>query len=796
MKKNLREILGKEIIILDGAMGTALQKYGLKEGERPDVLSVIKPELVQSLHKSYVDAGAMIISTNTFVTNRYKLKGSGFTVEQVVTNAVAAAKAAAGGSAFVALDVGPIGEMLAPAGSLSFGECIDIFKEIITHGANAGVDLIFIETIFDLYELKAAVLAAKESCNLPVFASMTFQENARTFTGCPASAAALLLDGLGVDAIGVNCSLGPAQLYETVKEIASFTSLPLIVKPNAGLPNLEGEGSYNISPEQFAAELDKFRILGASIFGGCCGTTPEYIQTLSKALSGKPVTPRQVKPVSAVCSGTKTVILDSVKIIGERINPTGKSKFKEALVKNDMNYILKQGLEQTASGAEILDVNVGMPGIDEAEVMKNVVFNLQSITDAPLQIDSSNPECIEAGLRVYNGKPIVNSVNGEEASMERILPVVKKYGAAVVALTLDEKGIPKDAEGRFKIAERILKRAMSYGIKKEDVFIDCLTLTVSAEPDSAVNTLLCLKLIKERLGLKTVLGVSNISFGLPERESLNRAFLNLAIGAGLDLPIINPNAAGMTDVVFACNALLANDENCSDFIKRFSGSVKTDKTEKDNGIKGKNPVIPDVSQAIISGLKNDAANASEAMLKSIPPMEIINNHLIPALDTVGEKFDTGEIFLPQLLQSADAAKSAFDAVKRHMEKSGETGLSKGKILLATVKGDIHDIGKNIVKAVLENYGYEIIDLGRDVPPEDIVKTVIKEDLNVVGLSALMTTTLASMEKTIKAVKDARKECKIIVGGAVLTEDYAKQIGADYYAKDAKAAVDYAKIIIG
>lgn len=788
MKKDLRAILGKEIIILDGAMGTMLQKNGLKAGERPDCFSIDNPSIVESVHKSYLDSGAMIICTNTFGTNARKLKNSGYSVEQVVKRAVEIAKAAAGESAYTALDISSVGELLFPAGSLSFDECVEMFKEVVTVGASAGADSIFIETMSDLYEIKAAVIAAKEICDLPVFASMTFQENGRTFTGCPASAAAILLEGLGVDALGVNCSLGPAELYETVKEITSVTGLPVLVKPNAGLPNLSGGEDYNISPEEFAGEMEKLRLLGASLFGGCCGTTPEYILELSKTFAGKSVVPRQIKPISAVCSGTKTIVLDSVKIIGERINPTGKKAFKEALVKNDINYILKQGIGQVASGADILDVNVGLPGIDETAVMRSVILNLQSVTDAPLQIDSSNPECLESALRVYNGKPIVNSVNGEEESMRRVLPVVKKYGAAVIALTLDENGIPQDAVGRFKIAEKILKRALSYGIKKEDVYIDCLTLTVSAEPDSAAVTLEALRMIKEKLGLKTALGVSNISFGLPNREILNRAFLNMAIGSGLDLPIINPGAEGMTDIVYACKALLATDENCREYITRFGGGgEKPAKAEKTT-------LRYDVGTAIINGLKADAAEASEALIKNTEPMEIVNSHLIPALDAVGNKYDAGEIFLPQLLQSAEAAKSAFAVIKRHMEKTGDAGVSKEKILLATVKGDIHDIGKNIVKAILENYGYEIVDLGRDVPIEAVVSAVLKEEIKIVGLSALMTTTLESMEKTIEAVKNANKECKIIVGGAVLTEEYAKKIGADFYAKDAKAAVDFAKRI--
>jgi len=797
--KNLTDYLNKEIIILDGAMGTMLQKSGLKAGESPCGLNFTNPAAVIAVHKRYVDAGANIITANTFEANRYKLKAAGLEVAPTVKKAVSLAKEAAGGRAFTALDVGPVGELIAPVGSLSFDECVDIFKEVMTAGAEAGADLIFIETVFDLYELKAAVIAAKEACDLPIFASMTFQENARTFAGCPASAMSVLLDSLGVSALGVNCSVGPAGLYETVKELAAYTSLPLLVKPNAGLPDAV-TGGFDVSPKEFAAETETLYSLGVSLFGGCCGTTPEYIKILKETFAGRAIAPRRRKSVSAVCSGTKTVFLDRVRIIGERINPTGKKAFKEALVKNDINYVLKQGLEQVAAGAAILDVNVGMPGIDEAAVMKKVVLNLQSVTDAPLQIDSSNAECIGGALRIYNGKPIVNSVNGEENSMSRVLPMVKKYGAAAVALTLDENGIPDTAVGRFEIAERILERALSCGIKKEDVYIDCLTLAVSAEPDGAAVTLEAVKMIKERLGLKTALGVSNISFGLPNREGLNRSFLNLAIGAGLDLPIINPSAEGMTESCLACNALLEYDTNCADYIASFAGIEKAKKSAaKSNVHLSDNPradAIGDrdtygLTQAVINGLTDEASRIAELILESAEPLEIINNCLIPALDRVGETFDTGETFLPQLLKSAEAAKAAFTVINKAMAKTGGR-ISKGRILLATVKGDIHDIGKNIVKAVLENYGYEIIDLGRDVYPEVIAKAVVEQDIGLAGLSALMTTTLDSMEKTVEAVKAARPSCKIIVGGAVLTESYAKKIGADFYAKDAKAAVDCAK----
>ncbi|MDR1690149.1 MAG: homocysteine S-methyltransferase family protein [Clostridiales bacterium] len=793
MKKSFLEKfnLGNEIIILDGAMGTMLQKSGLKPGVSPCLLSATNPGAVLGVHKSYVEAGSNIIASNTFEANRLKLAGTGYGVSEIVEKSVEIAKKAAGDAAYVALDVGPVGELLAPAGSLAFESCVDIFKEVMVCGEKAGADLIFLETIFDLYELKAAVLAARENTNLPVFASMTFQENRRTFTGCPASAAAILMEGLGVDAVGINCSLGPAQLYETVREMTSFASIPVLVKPNAGLPSLEGgETGFDVSPDEFVSDMKKLHGLGVSIFGGCCGTTPEYIHKLANALKGEGVISRRVKPVSAICSGTKTVVIDSVNIIGERINPTGKPKFKEALLKGDMNYVLKQGVEQISAGADILDVNVGMPGIDETETMKNAVISLQAVTDSPLQIDSSNPACLEAALRVYNGKPIVNSVNGEEKSLEAVLPIVKKYGAAVVGLTLDEAGIPDDTAGRVKIAQKILNRALSLGIKKQDVFIDCLTLTVSAQPDSAKVTLECLKFIRENLGLKTVLGVSNISFGLPNRESLNRAFLTLAIGSGLNLPIINPSAPGMAESCYASKALLLMDENCADYISKNSAKTPA-KPEKETKTETNKPASEDIKSAIKSGLPEEASRIAAQMLGYDEPLSIINGHLIPALDEVGNLFENGTFFLPQLLQSAEAAKAAFTVINTKMEKTGSR-VSKGKIILATVKGDIHDIGKNIVKAVLENYGYEILDLGRDVPADVVTKAAVSENVGLVGLSALMTTTLDSMEKTIKALRGAKPDCKIIVGGAVLTEDYAHKIGADFYAGDAKAAVDCAK----
>lgn len=781
--------LGTDFLFLDGAMGTMLQNRGLTPGERPELLSLSDTALITGIHQEYAEAGAQVLYANTFGANAHKLAGTGIPVADVIEASVRCAKEAAGEAA-VALDIGPIGELLEPAGSLSFEEAYRLFREEIEAGVRAGADLIVLETMTDLYEVRAALLAAKECSALPVFATMTFEENGRTFTGCSPSAMALTLEGLGADAIGVNCSLGPRQLVPIVQEMARWTRLPLIVKANAGLPDPR-TGVYSIGPEQFASEEALLADAGASILGGCCGTTPAYIAALRRTLTGRTPSRRRYVPVPAVCTMTKTVPIDQVRVIGERINPTGKKLFKQALMEGNIDYILSQGIAQVEAGAELLDVNVGLPGIDERGMMVNVVRRLQAVTDVPLQLDSTNPDVLEAALRIYNGKPVVNSVNGEKKSLETLLPIIKKYGAAVVGLTLDEGGIPEKAEGRFAIAERILDAALAHGIRREDVYIDCLTLTVSAQQEQAAETLRALRLVKERLGLRTVLGVSNISFGLPYRELVNQTFLSLAMANGLDLPIINPNIASMMDAVSAFSVLSNRDPGARRFIERFAAKPAPTSLAPAAGDR-----TGDIDHAIEHGLDEESRRAAKALLETMDEMALINDKLIPALDRVGKRFETGEIFLPQLLQSAQAAQAAFDVVKAHILSSGKPSVSKGSIVIATVKGDIHDIGKNIVRVILENYGYKVTDLGRDVPVETVVEAARAQKAQLVGLSALMTTTLPSMEATIAAVHAALPDCLVFVGGAVLTEDYAVRIGADFYARDAKAAVDIAKKIIG
>jgi len=795
-----RELLKNNYVIFDGAMGTMLQAAGMKMGETPEVLSITQPELLIDIHTQYINAGAQIIYANTFGANRYKLEDSGYSVEKIVKASIANAKKACenvekitGKKALVALDIGPIGLLLEPTGTLSFEESYDIFKEIVIAGKEA--DLIVFETMTDLLEAKAGVLAAKENSDLPVVCTMTFELNMRTFTGCCVSSMALTLSGLGVDALGVNCSLGPKELVPVVAELSKWTTLPIIVKANAGLPD-PVTNSYNVSAHQFAEYMKELLPYGIKILGGCCGTNPEYIQEVAEMLTTientgtnntiQAHTGHCVEIPAAVCSATNTVIISEPRIIGERINPTGKKLFKEALLKNNMDYILNQALEQIQAGADILDVNVGLPGIDEKEVMVRTIKSLQSVVDVPLQIDSTIPEVLEAALRVYNGKPIVNSVNGEEESLNNILPLVKKYGAAVVGLTLDKNGIPAKAEDRFAIAKKILDRALSIGIPKEDVYIDCLTLTASAEQEAVMETLKAVNMVKTELGLKTVLGVSNISFGLPNRELINHIFLTMALANGLDLPIINPNIEAMTGAIRAYKLLANIDQNSMGFIKAYSNISKTAKIQPSG----------DLFYAVENGLKNEGALITEELLKTKDSMEIVNDILIPALDKIGTQFEEGTIFLPQLIMSAGVAQAAFEVIRKQLIKNNLAPISKGKIVIATVKGDVHDIGKNIVKVLLQNYGYDVIDLGKDVDYQLVVDAVIEHDAKLVGLSALMTTTLVSMEKTIGLIHSNNLDCKIMVGGAVLTPEYAIKIGADYYAKDAKESVDIAKSILG
>ncbi len=773
-----------EFIILDGATGTLLQKSGLKLGELPEILNFTNEDLIRNVHHKYLKAGSNIICANTFGANKHKLQNSPFSVTEVIEKGILLAKTEAKAyNASVALDIGPIGELLEPSGVLSFENAYEIFKEMMVIGEKSGADLILIETMTDLYEVKAAVLAAKENTSLPVFVTMTFEQNGRTFQGVGIENMAITLEGLGVDAIGINCSLGPKEILPLMKELSKNTRLPLIAKPNAGLPNPQ-TGEYDIDSDEFAEIMSEYAKIGVTFLGGCCGTDDIFIEKLKEKVQKVTPIKRQFTPKTRVCSGTKVVTVDSVKVIGERINPTGKKRFQLALKENDMNYILKQASEQIDAGADILDVNVGVPGLDEVTLMSQVVKQIQSISSIPLQIDASKFETLESGLRAYNGKPILNSVNGEEANLHKILPLAKKYGALVVGLTIDEDGIPKTAEKRIEIAKKILNTALFYGINKEDILIDCLTLTVSAEQSQCFETLNAMKFIRGELGLNLVLGVSNISFGIPNRELINQTFLTLAMNYGLTLPIINPNIKPLMDTISAYNVLSSIDIDSVNFIERFSNLSEE--------IKPKNNSKLTIEDAISKGLNDDVFTITKELLQTKTPLEIVNNILIPTLDVIGQNFEKGDIFLPQLIRSANASCVAFEVIKTELANNNEQQILKEKIILATVKGDVHDIGKNIVKVILENYGYQIIDLGKDVPFEKIIDAAIKNDVKLIGLSALMTTTVESMRETIIEVKKTIKDVQIMVGGAVLTEEYAKKIGADFYAKDAKQSADIAK----
>ncbi|MCD8341983.1 MAG: homocysteine S-methyltransferase family protein [Clostridiales bacterium] len=786
----IQERLNTGYLILDGAMGTQLQAAGLKLGQRPEVLCFTQPELVEDIHRRYIAAGSNVIYANTFQANGHKLAGTGYSVADTIRQAVAVARrAAAGTDTLVALDVGPIGELLEPLGTLKFDDAYALYREMVVAGEAAGADLVVFETFTDLYDAKAAVLAARENTALPIFVTMSFEAGGRTFTGTTVAAMALTMEGLGVDAVGINCSLGPEEIFPLAQELTQWTDLPIVIKPNAGLPD-PATNQYTVTAEQFAAQMTPYAALGITALGGCCGTTPEFIRALRMALAGTVPAPRQKKTRHGVCCPSQVAELCGVRVIGERINPTGKKRFQQALREYDLDYILQRGIEQQDAGADILDVNVGLPGLDEPKMMVDVVKELQGVVSLPLQIDSSDPAAIEAGLRYYNGKAIVNSVNGKREVLSRILPVVKQYGAAVVGLTMDETGIPQSAQARIAIAERILDAALSYGIPKEDVFIDCLTLTVSAQQEQAAETLKAVRYVREVLGLHTVLGISNISFGLPDRQRITENFLVQAMCCGLDLPILNPNQKQMMDAVAAYRVLSGEDRDCAAYIARFTGG------EAAPAAMAPSPAAMDLDTAISKGLKEECARLTEALLREEDAMDIVNQRLIPALDRVGDRYERGEIFLPQLINSANASCEAFEVIKKHILSRGGGSISKGKIILATVEGDIHDIGKNIVKVVLENYGYQVIDLGRDVPVQTVVDAAIANDVYLIGLSALMTTTVASMAATIKALRASGHPCKIMVGGAVLTPEYAAEIGADFYAKDAKQSADIAKQVLG
>ena len=791
----------RETVLLDGAMGTMLQAAGLPLGARPEALNLEDPALIESIHARYAAAGSRILCANTFGASAHKLAGSGYTVEQVVDAAIRCARRAAQPyGSLVALDIGPLGELLEPAGTLPFEEAVEAFAEIVRAGAAAGADLILCETFTDLYELKAALLACRENCGLPVLASMSFEAGGRTFTGCGVESFAAAARGLGADALGINCSLGPKEILPMARALCGAVpgDYPVFVKPNAGLPRADGSG-YDITPQLFAMQMKPYRELGLFAAGGCCGTTPDFIRALHRVFDGCAVG-REARPLpSVLCTPVQRVVVDGITVVGERINPTGKKRFQQALREGDMDYVLAQAISQAESGAAVLDVNVGAPGVDEPALMEQVVKALQSVVSLPLQLDSSNAAALERGLRVYNGKPIVNSVNGEQAVLDKLLPLCKKYGAAVVGLTMDERGIPKTAAGRVAIAARIRDAALAAGIPLEDIYIDCLTLTASAQQEDVMATLDALRACKEELGVRTVLGVSNISFGLPCRPYLNTAFLTMAMYAGLDLAIMNPASEEMMGAVYAYGVLSGRDKQSGRYIARYAGRTMPSQAAQPAAPQASapeetsagGPYAP-LMKAVEQGLKGEAAAHTRALLASRDPLDLVDHALIPALDAVGAGYEKGTLFLPQLLQSASAAQAAFEEIKAAVAKNGAPGSSKGKIVLATVKGDVHDIGKNIVRVILENYGFEVLDLGRDVPPEKVVEAVRESGARLVGLSALMTTTLKSMAETIEALHKAKLDCKVMVGGAVLTERYALEIGADWYAKDAKRSADIAK----
>ena len=794
-------------ILLDGGMGTMLQAAGLKLGARPEELNITDPALIEGIHGQYAAAGSRIVNANTFGASAHKLAGSAYTLEQVITAGIANCKrACAPYGALTALDVGPLGELLEPSGTLAFEDAVAEYARIVKAGEAAGADLIFFETYTDLYELKAALLAAKENTHLPILASMSFEAGGRTFTGCTVESFAATARGLGADAVGINCSLGPKEIFPMAKRLAEAVpgNFPVFVKPNAGLPRADGSG-YDITPQLFALQMKPYRELHLFAAGGCCGTTPEFIKLLNGTFAGcTPGRPAHRMP-SVLCTPVDTVTVDGITVVGERINPTGKKRFQQALREGDMNYVLEQAVSQAEAGAQILDVNVGAPGVDEPVLMEQVVKALQSVTSLPLQLDSSNVEALARGLRVYNGKPIVNSTNGEPEKLAAILPLCKKYGAAIVGLAIDEKGIQPKAADRVAIARRITEAALAAGIPREDIYIDCLTLTASAQQEDVLATVQALEACKKELGVRTVLGVSNISFGLPCRTYLNTTFLTMAMYAGLDLAIMNPSSEEMMAAVYAYNVLTNRDKQSTKYIERFADRVpaSTALAQAAKAAPAANAAEAELTgpyaalmKAVEKGLKGDAAAYTRALLAEKQPLEVVDEALIPALDIVGGKYEKGTLFLPQLLQAASAAQSAFEEIKTAIAQKGEGSASKGRIVLATVKGDVHDIGKNIVRVILENYGFEVLDLGRDVPVETVVDTVREKDVHLVGLSALMTTTLKSMEETIAALHAAKLDCKIMVGGAVLTPEYAEKIGADWYAKDAKRSADIAKEFFG
>ena len=798
---NFLNIIDKKIMFFDGGMGTLLQKKGLKSGELPEKWNIDRPDEITSIHLDYLNSGCNILKTNTFGANGLKFSDTGeYSLEKIIKAGIDNARKAinlcnCSNEHFVALDIGPCGRLLKPLGNMDFDDAVELFAKSIRIGADYGVDLILIETMNDLYETKAAVLAAKENSNVPVFVTNAYDTNQKLMTGASPEAVCACLEGLGVDAIGLNCSFGPEEMKPVIERLCKVSSVPVIVNPNAGLPSFkDGVTTYDISEEKFARVMREIADLGVQIMGGCCGTTPAYIKALTENLNGyvpQKVTRKNLSVISsythAVEFGKKTII------IGERINPTGKKLFKEALRNSDIDYILNVGIKQEEAGADVLDVNVGLPEIDECEMMEKVVTSLQAVTDLPLQIDTTSIDAMERAMRIYNGKPMINSVNGKEEVMDAIFPLVKKYGGLVVALTLDENGIPESADGRVAVAEKIYKKAAEYGIEKKDIIVDTLAMTISTDGNAAKNTLGALEMIAKNGGL-TSLGVSNISFGLPQREIINSVFFTMALSKGLSGAIINPHSAEMMKAYYGYLALSGLDENCTDYIE-FAQSVSVSSQLSESKPKNETPDDVSLKNAIIKGLKDSAYSLSKKLLETMDAIDVINSEIVPALDTVGKGFEEKTVYLPQLLISADAAKSAFDAVKEKISTSGEAKTQKCKIILATVHGDIHDIGKNIVKALMENYGFDVIDLGKDVAPQKIVEEAKKHNVPIVGLSALMTTTVPAMEETVRLIHQELPGTKVIVGGAVLTQEYADSMGADMYAKDAMEAVRYAEKMI-
>ena len=796
------EFLKDNIVYLDGGMGTLLQAKGLKPGDAPERWNISHPDVICGIHRDYFDAGSNIVCTNTFGANT--LKYSKDELEKIIRAAVknaadARAQSSSAGEKFIALDIGPSGKLLKPLGDLDFEDAVGVFAETVRIGTSCGVDLILIETMNDSYETKAALLAAKENSDLPVIVCNAYGEDGKLMTGASPAAMAAMLEGMGAAALGANCSLGPRQLRGVAMELLQNASVPVILKPNAGLPrSVDGKTVFDVTAEDFSDEVCELVKKGVRVVGGCCGTTPAYIKALTDKTRGMTPVPVRDKNLTVVSSYTHAVKLGKAPIlIGERINPTGKKRFKQALLENDMDHILAEGVKQQEKGVHILDVNVGLPGIDEVTVLKNAVCELQAVIDLPLQIDTSDIRAMEAALRRYNGKAMINSVNGKEESMEAVFPLVKKYGGVVVALTLDENGIPATADGRVEIAEKILRRAAAYGIGKNDIVFDTLTMTVSADNTAALTTLEALRRIKNGLGCHTSLGVSNVSFGLPCRDAVNSVFFAMALENGLSAAIMNPYSADMMKTYYTYNALSGLDENCAAYIgasDSFAAVPSPGTAAPAAAARTADDFSSELQRAVVKGLRERAADITRELLVSIPPLDIVNNEIIPALNIAGTGFENKTVYLPQLLMSAEAAKSAFEVIKTHMSGSGKTA-GKGVFVIATVHGDIHDIGKNIVKLLLENYGFDVVDLGKDVPPETIAEAVVRLHAPLAGLSALMTTTVPAMEETIKLLREKAPWCRTVVGGAVLTQEYADKIGADKYAKDAMETVRYAESVI-